>query len=46
MQLELVRMLDAGHVVLAATYAVVSVVCGFAAVAVATNLVRRARVTG
>jgi CrcB protein len=43
MQLELVRMLDAGYVALAAAYALVSVVLGFAAVAAASNLVRRAR---
>lgn len=46
MQLELLRMLDEREVALAAAYALVSVVAGFAAVAVATNLVRRARVTG
>jgi CrcB protein len=44
MQVELLRMLDAGDVALAAAYAVVSVVVGFLAVAAATNLVRRARV--
>lgn len=44
MQIELLRMLDAGRVGLAVAYAVVSVVAGFAAVALATNLVRRARV--
>ena len=43
MQLELLQMLDAGHLGLAVAYALVSVVVGFAAVAVATNLVRRAR---
>jgi CrcB protein len=46
MQVELLRMLDAGDVALAAAYALVSIAVGFAAVAVATNLVRRARVTG
>ena len=44
MQLELLRMLDDEHFGLAAAYALVSVACGFLAVAVATNLVRRARV--
>ncbi len=46
MQVELLKMLDGGRIALAATYALVSVVVGFAAVAVATNLVRRARLTG
>lgn len=46
MQVELLRMLDAGDVGLALAYAIVSVVAGFAAVTVATNLVRRARLTG
>jgi fluoride exporter len=41
MQLELLRMLDDGDVGLALAYALVSVVLGFLAVAVATNLVRR-----
>lgn len=41
MQLELLDMLDAGHAGLALAYAGASVVAGFAAVAVATNLVRR-----
>src|SRR3954451_18363048 len=45
MQFELLTMLDDGDVALAAAYAAVSVVAGFLAVAVATNLVRRARVT-
>lgn len=45
MQLELLRMLDGGLVALAAAYALVSVVAGFGAVAVATNIVRRARVS-
>jgi CrcB protein len=44
MQLELLRMLDGEHFGLAVAYAGVSVVAGFLAVAVATNLVRRARV--
>lgn len=42
MQVELLRMLDAQQYALAASYAGVSVVAGFAAVAVATNLVRTA----
>lgn len=45
MQLELLRMLDSGLLTLAAAYAVVSITAGFVAVAAATNLVRRARVT-
>ena len=44
MQLELLRMLDADRVGLALAYAGASVTAGFFAVAVATNLVRRARV--
>jgi fluoride exporter len=42
MQLELLRMLDEGELVLAAGYAAASIAAGFLAVAVATNLVRRA----
>jgi len=42
MQLELLDMLDGDHVALAVTYAAVSVMAGLAAVALATNLVRRA----
>lgn len=45
-QLELLRMLDREQIGLAAAYALVSVAVGFAAVAVATNLVRRARLIG
>ena len=45
MQLELLRMLDGSHVGLAAGYAAGSIVAGFLAVAVATNLVRRASFT-
>jgi CrcB protein len=41
MQLELLEMLDAGQVGLALGYAAASVAAGFAAVALATNLVRR-----
>jgi CrcB protein len=44
MQLELLRMLDAGDFALATGYALTSVVVGFVAIALATNLVRRARV--
>jgi CrcB protein len=45
MQLELLRMLDDGRVALAAAYALASVIAGFCAVALATNLVRRVGVT-
>jgi CrcB protein len=41
MQLELVRMFDDGEPALAVGYATASIVAGFVAVAVATNLVRR-----
>ncbi len=44
MQVELVQMLDRGRVGLALGYAATSVVAGFAAVFVATKLVRRVRV--
>jgi fluoride exporter len=44
MQLELLRMFDDGHVLLAVAYATGSVVVGFLAIAAATNAVRRARV--
>jgi CrcB protein len=44
MQVELLRMLDAGHVALAGEYALASVLAGFAAVMLATALVRRVRV--
>jgi fluoride exporter len=44
MQVELLEMLDGDRVGLAVAYAAISVVAGFLAVAVATNLVRRARV--
>jgi CrcB protein len=44
MQVELLRMLDRGSIGLALGYAAASVVCGFAAVWLATGLVRRARV--
>src|SRR4051795_9452260 len=43
MQLELLRMLDEGHVALALGYAAASIVLGFCAVVLATNVVRRAR---
>ena len=46
MQIELLRMLDTGRVGLAVGYALASVVAGFLAVMVATNLVRRARLSG
>jgi fluoride exporter len=45
MQVELLRMLDDDRISLALTYSIVSVLAGFAAVALATNLVRRARLT-
>ncbi|HEX6712359.1 MAG TPA: fluoride efflux transporter CrcB [Thermoleophilaceae bacterium] len=41
MQLELLRMLDAGRIGLALAYAAASIALGFAAVVVASNLVRR-----
>jgi CrcB protein len=43
MQVELLAMLDGDHVTLAIGYATASVLGGFAAIALATNLVRRAR---
>jgi CrcB protein len=43
MQLELFSMLDAGQTAIALAYATASVTSGFLAVALATNLVRRAR---
>ena len=43
MQVELLAMLDANHYELAASYALVSIVAGFIAVALATNLVRRGK---
>jgi fluoride exporter len=43
MQLELLRMLDGGHVGMAFAYALSSVAAGFLAVMVATNVVRRSR---
>jgi CrcB protein len=46
MQVELVRMLDAGAVGLAAGYAAATIAAGFLAVALATSSVRRARFTG
>jgi CrcB protein len=46
MQLELVRMLEGGELGLAVGYAATSVAAGFLAVAVATNAVRRARLSG
>lgn len=45
MQLELLRMLDHDRIGLAIAYALVSGAAGFLAVAVATNLVRRARLS-
>jgi fluoride exporter len=46
MQVELLRMLDTDHVGLALAYALASVAAGFLAVVLATNLVRRARLSG
>jgi fluoride exporter len=45
-EIELVRMLDHGDLMLALAYALSSVAAGFLAVAVATNLVRRASLSG
>ena len=45
MQIELLRMLDAGHTGLALAYALASIGLGFFAVIAATNLVRRTRLT-
>lgn len=46
MQLEILRMLDGGQVGLAVAYGLTSIAMGFLAVALATNLVRRTRLTG
>jgi fluoride exporter len=46
MQVELLQMLERGRIALALAYTLGSVACGFVAVAVTTNLVRRARMTG
>ncbi len=46
MQVELLRMLDRAELVLALAYALSSVIAGFIAVALATNLVRRTGVSG
>jgi len=43
MELELLKMIDGGHWALAVAYAATSIVGGFSAVFVATQLVRRAR---
>lgn len=45
MQIELVRMLEVGDAGLAAAYACLSIAAGFAAALVATNAVRRARLS-
>src|SRR4051812_7146562 len=45
MQVEVLQMLDAGRLGLAVAYPAISVAAGFAGVAMATNLVRRARLT-
>ena len=44
-QLELLRMLDHGALVMAALYAAGSIVAGFLGVVIGTGLVRRARLT-
>src|SRR3954454_5515724 len=44
MQLELLRLLDAGRIGVALAYAGASVAAGFLAVALATNLTRRVRI--
>ncbi len=45
-QVELLHMLDGDRVGLALAYALASLVAGFLAVVIATNLVRRARLSG
>lgn len=45
MQVELLRMLDRGEILLAAAYAAGSIAAGFAGVTFATAAVRRARLT-
>jgi CrcB protein len=45
MQLELLQMLDAAHYALAGAYALASVAAGFLGVALATNVVRRGRLS-
>ncbi|WP_197373983.1 fluoride efflux transporter CrcB [Mycolicibacterium baixiangningiae] len=45
MQVETVRMLEQGHVVLAAGYTAASLAAGLVAVVIATALVRRARIS-
>ncbi len=42
-QIELLRMLDGGHVGLAAAYAAATVAAGFVAIALATSMTRRVR---
>ena len=44
MQVELLRMLDAGRTGLATGYAVASIAAGFAAVALASSITRRVRI--
>jgi CrcB protein len=44
MQVEIVKMLDGRHVGLALTYAAASIAAGYAAIQVATAMVRRVRV--
>jgi CrcB protein len=45
MMAELLKMIEGAHWTLAIGYAATSIVCGFAAVFLATKLVRRARFT-
>jgi fluoride exporter len=45
MQVELLRMLDSNRIGLAVVYSLASVTAGFLALALATNLVRRARIS-
>ncbi len=46
LQVEILGLLDGGHVGLAVGYALASLIAGVLAVAAATNLVRRARLRG
>src|SRR4051794_10801300 len=46
MQVELVDMLDGGHLGLAVAYGAVSIAAGFAAISITTKAVRRTRVVG
>ncbi len=46
LQVELLNMLDAGAIALALAYVAASIAAGFLAVTLATNITRRAQVTG